>query len=244
MCRTESLLRERPALLVSLPRNDPELAQAALAGGADGLKVHLNVVHHASGIYFGSWEEEGEAIRAIVALGAPVGMVPGTQERFISPREAEEIGAAGVDFVDAYLQDIPDWLPERAGGMGVMVALSWRDAVSGWDLGPLAGRCRMLEASVVRPEEYGQPLAEGDLEAYRQIHGRYPELPAIVPTQRALRPAEVVRVLATGMRGLLIGAIVTGKTPEGIERVTREFAAVMKTFGKSEAPAGQEGSLI
>jgi len=36
--RTERLLRERPALLVSLPRNDPRLAEAALEAGADGLK--------------------------------------------------------------------------------------------------------------------------------------------------------------------------------------------------------------
>lgn len=236
MSRTEALLRERATLLVSLPRNDPELAQAALAGGADGLKVHLNVVHHASGTYFGSWEEESEAIRAILALGAPVGMVPGTQERFITPREAQEIAAAGVDFVDAYLQDIPDWLPEQAGGMGVMAALSWRDEASGWDLGRLAGRCQMLEASVVPPEGYGQPLAERDLAAYRQIYERHPKLPAIVPTQRSLRPEEVARVLATGMRGLLIGAIVTGKTAEGIERMTREFAAAIKASAGAGPP--------
>ncbi len=236
MSRTEFLLRERPALLVSLPRNDPELAHAALAGGADGLKVHLNVVHHASGTYFGSWEEESEAIRAILALGAPVGMVPGTQEQFISPGEAQEIAAAGVDFVDAYLQDIPDWLPEQAGGMGVMAALSWRDEASGWDLGRLAGRCQMLEASVVSPEGYGQPLAERDLVAYRKICERHRELPAIVPTQRALRPEQVARVLATGMRGLLIGAIVTGKTAKGIEQVTREFATVVKTTARAAQP--------
>ena len=41
-------------LIASLPRNDPELARAALAGGADVLKVHLNVTHNASGVRFGS----------------------------------------------------------------------------------------------------------------------------------------------------------------------------------------------
>ncbi|HEY3396046.1 MAG TPA: hypothetical protein VGM19_00155 [Armatimonadota bacterium] len=226
MSRTETLLRERPALLVSLPRNELVLAEAALEGGADGLKVHLNVVHHASGTYFGPWAEEGETIRRILALGAPVGMVPGTAAQMITPAEAAEIEAAGVDFVDAYLQDMPAWLPAQLTRTAVMGALSWTDGPE-WSLGSLAGRCALLEASVVRPEEYGSPLAEADLAAYREIHARHPELPAIVPSQRALRPAQVESILATGMRGILIGAIVTGKTAEGIRETTARFAEAL-----------------
>jgi hypothetical protein len=223
MSRTEALLRTRPALLVSLPRNELSLAEAALAGGADGLKVHLNVVHHASGTSFGSWPEEEPAVRAIVALGAPVGMVPGTRERTITPREAQEIEAAGVDFLDAYIQDMPVMVAESVSRLALMAALSWRDADREWSLGPLESRCTLLEASIVHPDGYGEPLAPHDLAAYREIADRWPDLPAIVPTQRALLPREVEKVLATGMRGILIGAIVTGATPESIERVTRQF---------------------
>jgi hypothetical protein len=227
MSRTETLLRERPGLLVSLPRNEVELAEAALEAGADGLKVHLNVHHHASGTHFGSWDEEQGIIRQILALGAPVGMVPGTRERTITPREAREIESAGVDFIDAYIQDMPMGVLEILTTVGVMAALSWGEEESGWNLGALEGRCSLLEASVVHPEGYGLPLAPRDLVAYRQIAERYPDLPAIVPTQRALRPGEVERVLATGMRGILIGAIVTGKTAEGMRRVTGEFRRVV-----------------
>jgi hypothetical protein len=223
MSRTEELLRRRPGLLVSLPRNDPALAAAALEGGADGLKVHLNVHHHASGTAFGTWEQEQASIREILALGAPVGMVPGGRERTITPGEAAEIEAAGVDFLDAYIQDMPRRVLASLTRLGVMAALGWSDESTGWALGPLEGRCALLEASVVPPEGYGLPLASHDLAAYCQIAERYPDLPAIVPTQRALRPAEVERILATGMRGILIGAIVTGKTAQGIRRVTAEF---------------------
>jgi hypothetical protein len=108
-----------------------------------------------------------------------------------------------------------------------MAALSWSDAEFGWSLGPLEGRCSLLEASVVHSEGYGLPLAPEDLRAYREIAERYPDLPAIVPTQRALQPREVEQILATGMRGLLIGAIVTGGTAEGIRRVTGEFRRVI-----------------
>ena len=227
MSRTETLLRERHGLYVSLPRNEVELAEAALEAGADGLKVHLNVHHHASGTHFGSWEEEQAVIREILALGAPVGMVPGTRESTITPREAREIEAAGVDFLDAYIEDMPMMVVETITTLGVMAALSSRDEASGWSLGPLKGRCALLEASVVHPDGYGLPPAPHDLIAYRQIAERYPDLPATVPTQRALRPAEVEGVLATGMRGILIGAIVTGQTAEGIRRVTEEFRRVV-----------------
>jgi hypothetical protein len=41
--------KERPTVLIaSLPRNDPALAQAALDGGADVVKVHLHLQHRAS----------------------------------------------------------------------------------------------------------------------------------------------------------------------------------------------------
>ena len=227
MSRTEALLRERPALFVSLPHNDVALAQAALEGGADGLKVHLNVIHHASGTHFGSWAEEEPAIREILALGAPVGMVPGTREWTITPREAREIEAAGVDFLDAYIQDMPMMVAETVSTVALMAALSWQDEKSGWSLGALEGRCSLLEASLVHPDGYGEPLAPHDLAAYRDIAARWPDLPAIVPTQRALLPKETEKVLATGMRGLLIGAIVTGVTAEGIQRATAEFRQAM-----------------
>jgi|LSQX01.3.fsa_nt_gb hypothetical protein len=223
--RTERLLRERPALFVSLPRNDIRLAEAALEGGADGLKVHLNVAHHASGTYFGSWSEEASTIRAILAGGAPVGMVPGTAERTLTPAEAHELADAGIDFFDAYLQDMPAWLPEETPEVSIMAAFGTGDAARGWNLGALAGHCQLLELSIVPAEAYGSPLEEADLATYRDIVERYPGLLAIVPTQRAIRPEQVQALLATGVRGVLIGAIVTGKTPESVERVTREFAA-------------------
>ena len=41
------LLEGRFPLVMSLPRNDPALAEAAWKNGADVVKVHVNVKHHA-----------------------------------------------------------------------------------------------------------------------------------------------------------------------------------------------------
>ena len=55
MNRLDKALNEAPGqLFVSLPANDIKLAETALASGADGLKVHINVGHRASGNRFGT----------------------------------------------------------------------------------------------------------------------------------------------------------------------------------------------
>ena len=45
-------------LIVSLPSNDPAMAQAATGAGADAVKLHMNVTHDASGTRFGSFAED------------------------------------------------------------------------------------------------------------------------------------------------------------------------------------------
>ncbi|MDQ3813571.1 MAG: hypothetical protein M3347_06435, partial [Armatimonadota bacterium] len=99
----QRLQNESFTLLVSLPRNDVRLAEAAIRGGAQGLKVHINVHHHASGTHFGTFEEERAHIARIVeaAGAAPVGIVPGGAP-FATAAEFAELAKIGVDFFDAY----------------------------------------------------------------------------------------------------------------------------------------------
>ncbi|PJB63418.1 MAG: hypothetical protein CO095_16530, partial [Armatimonadetes bacterium CG_4_9_14_3_um_filter_58_7] len=71
-CRTD-----RISLIVSLPANSPELAIAAIAGGAECLKVHIRVHHDASGTHFGSLEDERGNLESILSVAGtvPVGIV-------------------------------------------------------------------------------------------------------------------------------------------------------------------------
>src|SRR5690606_39495299 len=95
----------RGTLVVSLPKNDPELARAAQEGGADLIKVRVSVQHGASGNGFGSLEEEGERIRQVAAVGIPVGLVPG-EEAMITPEETERLSQWGMSFIDVYLSHL------------------------------------------------------------------------------------------------------------------------------------------
>ena len=46
---TDMLTDNRFSVIAALPRNDLALAEAALEGGAQAVKVHCNVWHRASG---------------------------------------------------------------------------------------------------------------------------------------------------------------------------------------------------
>jgi len=222
--RTEAFLKGNFGLLVSLPRNDLELARAALGAGADGLKVHINLHHHASGLSTGSLDEEAASLEQIIALGAPVGIVPGAGDRVASPDEMRRLDRMGIDFFDLYADDMRAWMLRMSDTqMSVMVAFG--AACRPWGLVESVGgdsRPDMVEASIVPHDGYGGPLTAADVSDYAEIASRS-GLPVIVPTQRAIRPGEVGVLRDAGTAGLLIGAIVTGTEADGMAQATEEF---------------------
>jgi len=223
--RLLSLLQDRPRLIVSLPRNSPELARAAAQGGADALKVHINVTHEASGTHFGSLAEERPSLEQILALDLPTGIVPGAGERLPSPEEMETLAAMGVDFFDLYLHDMPSWLL-RCPHLTRAIAISLPSQAELLpDLEALG--CQLIEAAIIPHEGYGQPLSVADLAAYHRIRSAT-RLPIILPSQRALRPEDVpLLVEDAGVDAIMIGAIVTGAHPDTLRAATERFASAI-----------------
>jgi hypothetical protein len=209
-------------LLVSLPRNDVRLAEAAIRGGAQGLKIHLNVEHHASGTHFGSWDEEKENITRIleVAGDVPVGVVPGGSP-FATPDEFRAMSEAGIDFFDAYPAEAPAWTLEQR-YLNVMLAAYAGGSAEEMEALEQLGM-EMCEASIVPQTDYGKDLSALDLARYADLAFFLDEAPFIVPSQKKIRPADVTALQRTGAKGVLIGAIVTGREADTLEAATRAF---------------------
>ena len=72
----------------------------------------------------------------------------------------------------------------------------------------------MLEASVTKFAEYGQPLNDADCTHYAEIVEQS-GLPVIAPSQKRFSPADVPRLRTAGIGALLCGVIVTGLDPAG-----------------------------
>ena len=223
--RLLSLLANGPRLIVSLPDNSPELAQAAAHGGADALKVHIHVHHDASGTQFGDLAAERDNLVQILSLGLPTGIVPGASGRTASRQEIDELAAMGMDFFDLYARDMPPWMM-TFDGMTRAVAIDARTSLETVGEFERMG-FHMVEAAIVPHDQYGAPLSVADLVAYRQVR-RATKLPIIVPTQRAIRPGEApILVRDAGIDAVMIGAIVTGREPASLRAATQEFAAAL-----------------
>lgn len=176
-------------ILASLPGNRVDLALAAWRRGADGLKVHINVAHRASGLVFGSWSQEKQRIQAIrQAVSIPVGIMAGADSKRVR-EDLPHLEGQDLAFVDAYAHHLPaeaitrppaplmvaldqNFQPQEAGEYGAMPHVAW------------------IEASVVPPDEYGQPLTLSDLARYRRIV-EAAGCPVVVPSQKALLPADL-----------------------------------------------------
>lgn len=225
MSRTVALLQEKPQLIMSLPANDPELAQAAMHGGADVLKVHIRVEHAASGTVFGTLDEERANLTKIIDLfSGPVGIVAGA-ETPATPEEMLELQLMGIDFFDLYASHMPAWMWNIT-GMGKTVALdnnyTVHQAIALENLG-----VDMIEAAIIHHDGYGKPLTVADLVAYRDLYDTV-DVPIIVPTQRAIHPDEAsLLTVECGVQGLMIGAVVTGRTAREIEAVVKRFKAAI-----------------
>lgn len=217
----QSLASDKLQLFVSLPANNPELAKAALAEGADGLKVHINVSHRASGNCFGPLSSYLDVFTHIRSLfDGPLGIVPGGSLESVKQEEIETLPKIGIDFTSIYAFHMPSFLLR-------FPKLSRTFAIdSGFDLRLVEGArsfgVEALEASVIPGEEYGSPLSFADLLKYRWLV-QHTGLPVIVPSQRKIVPADIPALIDTGIKVLLIGAVVTGKDADGIRRAVAEL---------------------
>ena len=212
--------QKKLVLIMSLPRNDPALAAAAFETGADAVKVHINVDHRASGTHFGRLEEERPALEDMLSRRrGPMGLVlGGSLEK--AALDAEAAGKLPFSFHSLYAHHVPAGLVHS--GTPLMAACDGSYSMEEIRLMDEAVGAQVLEASVIPGGEYGQGLSMRDLIRYRMIAEQV-KIPVVVPTQRLIRPADVGALIQCGVRGLMIGAVVTGKEADAISRAVAAF---------------------
>ena len=220
----ELIRAQKFLLVVSLPSNDLELAKAALEGGADAIKVHCNVWHRASGHSFGTYEENREFLKELIQNcgHVPVGLMPGTDEAFITNENRLELEGMGLSFTSVYWHHLPDFMMESRKLTNV-VAIDYRytdetlDAVRNSEI-------QVMEASVMEGKDYGQPLTEADVQRYAEIVSKTGK-PCVIPTQKHIKPSQVKDLHQAGCKAIMIGAVVFGQdpTPEQLREAVRGY---------------------
>ncbi len=211
------------SLWASLPRNDLDLAKAALRGGAQTIKVHLNAFHRASGSKFGTFSEELPFLKALAGLDCGKAVMIG-QETIPSPQEMRELAAMGFTGFNLYLKHAAPWLLEDSITRQMTPYLALEHGYSPQDLERiLAISAAQIEASVVAPSDYGTPLTAEDMRTYKELVANTGRR-IIVPSQKKILPSDVPALRATGIQVLLLGVIAVGSTVESFEAGMREFS--------------------
>ncbi|NMA62324.1 MAG: hypothetical protein GX956_10615 [Firmicutes bacterium] len=214
------LAKPKLTLVYSLPENKIELAEAALAAGADAIKVHISVHHHASGTHFGSLEDEWGVLTDILKLAGDkcVGIVPGGG-RVIKPEEIYPLKEMGFTFVSFYAHHCS---PEILSIPGIEKMVAPDYTYSSFELQNWAKwGVDVIETSIIDPNGYGEPLNLRDLGRYNALTQF--GLPLLVPTQRKLTPSDLPSLIKAGVQGVMLGAVVTGKEPENVYIAIKEF---------------------
>ncbi|MGG4143068.1 hypothetical protein ABEW34_08035 [Paenibacillus algorifonticola] len=217
----EQFHKHKLSLFISLPANDAALAQAALDEGADALKVHVNVGHRASGTHFGSLDEYEAVFHSIrEKFDGPFGVVPAGSLEGVTRPDMERLAPLGFDFYSIYAHHLPSLLLEEL-GLDRTFAINEH-----YDLTLVQGAGQFgftaVEASIVPGSEYGTPLSYADVMKYRYLV-EHSGLPVVIPSQRQLVPGDVAVLRNAGVRAIMLGAMVVGKTEDQLRRTVSEF---------------------
>lgn len=220
-------IKKKFTLIVSLPQNSVSLAKVAEEGGADALKIHLNLEHRAANVKFGSFKEERKNIEEILKeVNIPVGIVPGA-EKVCSEEEILELENMGIDFFDIYIKDAPIYLLRS--NFTKMFALSHNFELEEVKFLEKLG-VDILEASIISPEGYGKEMTLLDLIRYKQIISNTKK-PVVIPTQRKISLRDLQFLKKISASGIIIGAVVFGKEKNEIKNITSEYKkAITKIY--------------
>ena len=211
----------RMTLMVALPENDPEMAEAAVSGGADALQLHLNLSH------FKTFYEEKKNLKEIMENTViPVGIVPGLDVT-ADKGEMEEMKKMGFDFFNMDMEKVPSFMMNLK---GISKVLALNDQHTLDKLMASDHKADALDAAIIPTSGKGKDLVVGDLQNYISII-LSAGIPVIIPTQRNIRPSEVAIISDTGAKGLLLTSVVTGATARDIEKAVKEYRVAVDDLG-------------
>lgn len=217
----KKLLENKMTLIASLPENKYELAKIAWEAGADAIKVHCNVAHHASGNDFASLKTFRSEFEKILADSpVPVGLVPGGSAED-AERVLDEVADMGFDFISLYAHHTPAGFYRD---LPINNFLSVNSTYGFDEIDALlnGGYADMLELSIVEQSLYGTRLNARDLSAYKKI-ASMSDVPCVMPTQKMIEAEDVPVLHQTGIKAIMIGAVVYGKNGEHMGETLKKF---------------------
>ncbi|GGA92018.1 hypothetical protein [Ornithinibacillus halotolerans] len=221
----ELLANPNLPIVVSLPENKLELAEAAIEAGADALKFHIHVNHRASGNVFHGLEEYRDVFTAVrEKFDGPIGIVIGDEINKVNEVDLQALKEVGFDYYSLYAKHVTSKLLLQDQLAQTVAVDDQFDPTHAKALEVL--NLKALEISIVKGENYGSPLHLEDIVAYINYR-KNTDLPLIVPSQKKLVSSDLKVLRDIGMNAVMVGAVTIGKTKESIYQTISEFKAYL-----------------
>ncbi len=203
-----------PALLlvVVLPESNPELARAAIQGGADALEIRVSVQTDVAA--------EAQTLAEILKIAGdrPCGVLPVGPVR-LEVKRLEALRAIGFDFAAITTHDSPAVLSLR--GMARVLTVD-----NSLDLELLRGISELpidcVEVFTASPEGFGKPFSLRDALRVKTL-SMLVRKPILLRGEQSIQPDDVVSLYETGIEGLVIDSSITGSDKSTVESVTGAY---------------------
>ncbi|MBI5700946.1 hypothetical protein HZC34_03740 [Candidatus Saganbacteria bacterium] len=199
MSKLLKYLSEKPlTLIVNIPENNIEMANAAVQSGADVLVLNQG------------YDEE----KILKASSVPVGLDVNDAEI----KEIEKLLDLKFDFINFHHQALDQYIKLKK---AKIIALDENYTLD--NLMQLSDKkIEAIDAAIIPISQSIKDLMVGDLQNYIAI-ALSSNIPVIIPTQRSIKPSEVPIIWDTGAKGLLLTKTVIGETAESIYKAVKEY---------------------
>lgn len=133
-----------------------------------------------------------------------LGIVPGDHKCYATKKELQALSAMGFDFISSYVQNTPLYALEVS-SLEKVLAIGYdfdlkhikRLETLGLDV---------LEASIMKPEQYGENFTLLDLVKLSEITSM--GQPVLLPTQKKVTVEDIKYLKQVGIKALMVGAVV------------------------------------
>jgi len=226
--RVQQKLREgRPLVIVELPGNSMELAQAAVNGGADSIIAQLNNEHPVTHTYTGGLELESAQLKEMVQqIPVPLGLHLGSQNR-ISKDEWSVISELGLDYVAASIISLPPYVL----GMNNLSKIIYLPTGLPFEHYRSIGSFDSIVAVSFEAQSQIQPDPQFRLNALDLLNldtvSRLSPVPVLFRASQDIEEEDVKFIVSRGCRGLIVDPAFTGPTPEHFRMVTEFYAKIV-----------------
>lgn len=215
------LKTQKLTLIASLPNCTLEYAAAAIGGGVDAISFAVDSFDKYSAL-------KDNIAQIIDQSPLPFGLVISSTKGF-KVSDLRKLVASGIDFIGIPIENRPAALKNQTEIAEVYILD--KDFTIDEILNIEKKDNIILEAKINKTSEVGQELTVGDLQNFITM-ATSTDFPIVITTQKKIYPSEIPIIWDTGVKGVEITKIVTGKTLKSFQKAVRDFRLAIDDLGE------------